>query len=563
MVAKAALETRSRSRVPSPATSVQGRTDSEGEDVAAAEAGIGNLSYFEPGPSSNLDLRRLIIERQAAPDILLSGLVTNEDVSKLFQIYYKWINPVIPILDENIHTPASVLGRCPFLFTVVLAVASRYYEEKPYIHTLAIHIAKTAAANAFLDGWKTVEMCQAYTLMASYMPPARRWDEDRTWFYSGIAFRLAIDLDLGRPPVVKPTDERGEREVLNRLRTYIICYIVDRSFGINLGKPFMVPEVELIRNVNTMFLSSKYQHKGDAYMASLVELYRIMTRFADIANPATEARADSLNEADLIATHKVFAEELAAWETAAATHCAADEASKDTDDRLRMGLLHSVYQYCRLVTFSAGLHQVMKVNKLKEDKIFFAGCLHAGSAVINCVIERILPTGFIRYSPDHVFALSTFATAVLMKCLRPEFAHKLGPVQEDRIIDLVKRLLKCVDMDQNDTDDQSTPRRCYAKFLQQLLTSRMMERESERAASDSIQFPEAPVQVAITPCPPAVQDTKLEEMIPHTHDMPFLTSWEPPTLPDPSNTNPLLAFNETEYMQNFMASFPDQPWFMQ
>lgn len=57
------------------------------------------------------------------------------------------------------------------------------------------------------------------------------------WLYS-----LAVDLDLGRAPSIKPTDERGEREVLNRLRTYIVCYIIDRCFCINLGKPTMMPE---------------------------------------------------------------------------------------------------------------------------------------------------------------------------------------------------------------------------------------------------------------------------------------------------------------------------------
>ena len=74
---------------------------------------------------------------------------------------------------------------------IVCALAARFYDEKPDMYALAIHVAKMAAANAFLDGWKTVEMCQAYALMASYMPPARRWDEDRTRFYSGIAFRSA------------------------------------------------------------------------------------------------------------------------------------------------------------------------------------------------------------------------------------------------------------------------------------------------------------------------------------------------------------------------------------
>ena len=111
-------------------------------------------------------------------------------------------------------------------------------------------------------------------------------------------------------------------------------------------------------------------------------------------------------------------------------------------------LVARCYQHCRLVTFSAGLHQVMKLNKVKEDEVFFAGvshppsrssrrsvptdmsrsyrqCLHAGSAIINCVIERILPTGFLRYSPEHVFALSAFATAVLMK-VSPFYTRSLG-----------------------------------------------------------------------------------------------------------------------------------------
>ena len=53
---------------------------------------------------------------------------------------------------------------------------------------------------------------------------------------------LAVDLDLGRVPEQRPTDERGERELLNRLRAYSVCYIMDRCHCINLGKPAMMPE---------------------------------------------------------------------------------------------------------------------------------------------------------------------------------------------------------------------------------------------------------------------------------------------------------------------------------
>ena len=100
--------------------------------------------------------------------------------------------------------------------------------------------------------------------------------------------------------------------------------------------------------------------------------------------------------------------------------------------------------------------------------------------MINCVVERILPTGFIRYSPEHVFALSAFGTAMLAKCLRPEFAGKLDARQEARITEIVKRLTNALDSDQVGVDDQATPRRSYARFLDQVLTSCVSEKQKKK-----------------------------------------------------------------------------------
>ena len=55
-----------------------------------------------------------------------------------------------------------------------------------------MHFAKSAAANALVDGWKSVELCQAYILMSIYAVPARRWEEDRSWLYTGLAIRCAL-----------------------------------------------------------------------------------------------------------------------------------------------------------------------------------------------------------------------------------------------------------------------------------------------------------------------------------------------------------------------------------
>jgi len=53
-----------------------------------------------------------------------------------------------------------------------------------------MHFARHAAANALTDGWKSVELCQAYILLGTYGVPAKRWEEDRSWLYIGLAIRF-------------------------------------------------------------------------------------------------------------------------------------------------------------------------------------------------------------------------------------------------------------------------------------------------------------------------------------------------------------------------------------
>ena len=48
--------------------------------------------------------------------------------------------------------------------------------------------------------------------------------------------RLATELGLDRDSNVKPLDERHERELLNRRRTWMICSIIDGSTSLETGK---------------------------------------------------------------------------------------------------------------------------------------------------------------------------------------------------------------------------------------------------------------------------------------------------------------------------------------
>ena len=63
------------------------------------------------GPQANLQLRRLIVERQAAPDILLSGLVTPEDVTALFEMCVFTSLRCVQICTKMAHSDIDCLPR--------------------------------------------------------------------------------------------------------------------------------------------------------------------------------------------------------------------------------------------------------------------------------------------------------------------------------------------------------------------------------------------------------------------------------------------------------------------
>jgi hypothetical protein len=47
--------------------------------------------------------------------------------------------------------------------------------------------------------------------------------------------RVALELGLNRDSSVRPLDERHEREILNRRRTWMICSIMDGSASLESG----------------------------------------------------------------------------------------------------------------------------------------------------------------------------------------------------------------------------------------------------------------------------------------------------------------------------------------
>jgi hypothetical protein len=439
----------------------------DGDNADDDDVGVAGKRFFMPGPSRNLALRKSLIDKISPPDILVHKLVTPEDVEKLFNIFYTRINPFISVLEPKLHTPALTFSRCPFLFTVVCAIASRY-SDKPEVYPIAMHFAKSAAANALVDGWKSVELCQAYILMSIYAVPARRWEEDRSWLYTGLAIRIATDLNLHLLPQKKPTTEQQELEMLNRTRIWIICFNLDKSTATQFGKPSTLKDDYVIRHSLEWYKTSNFNHQYDIHIIAYTSLFRLINQFHQkvFSNPDVPNGLNRL--IDFRAVTLEYDQLLKSCREEWAERFVRDSDHSDPACEFRTKLLPFYTNYARLVMFSFGFQKAFERGFQADDEVFFTRSLESAKIVVTVFVETLVPTGYIRFAPDGYFVFAAFASAFMLKLLRPECASFITPGLETEIYQIIERLINTIGSPEIAIDERHTPM-LYSRFLASLL----------------------------------------------------------------------------------------------
>ncbi|KAH9162835.1 fungal-specific transcription factor domain-containing protein [Lactarius sanguifluus] len=514
---------------PAVSADKKGRDNADDDDD---DVGVASRRFFMPGPSQNLALRKSLIDKISPPDILVHKLVTPEDVEKLFDIFYTRINPFISLLDPKLHTPALTFSRCPFLFTVVCAIASRY-SDKPEVYPIAMHFAKSAAANALVDGWKSVELCQAYILMSIYAVPARRWEEDRSWLYTGLAIRIATDLNLHLLPQKKPTTEQQELEMLNRTRVWIICFNLDKSTATQFGKPSTLKEDYIMRRSLEWYKASNHNHPYDVHIIAYSSLFRIINQFhqkvfSDLNVPNGLNRSIDFREVTLEydqLLHNCREE----W----AERFARDSDPNDPACEFRAKLLPFYSNYAMLVMFSFGFQEAFLRGFQAGDEFFFSRSLDCAKTVVTVLVDTLVPTGYIRFAPDGYFVFAAFASAFMLKLLRPECSRFITPGLETEIYQVIERLINTIGSPQIAIDERHTPM-LYSRFLASLLA----KHRRDGAAHGRLHQHGPPTQqpqVSSTGAPAYQQQRQTTQQGPPSHSAnpsSFATGGNPTTVPD-------------------------------
>jgi len=97
------------------------------------------------------------------------GILTPAEVTVLFERIFQFLNPFVNLLDPHLHTPEYVRGKCKFLYTLLIMAGCKFWQCDKY--KAVQKLAEEFCVRAFVEGWKRVEVVQAFMCMTYWKEP--------------------------------------------------------------------------------------------------------------------------------------------------------------------------------------------------------------------------------------------------------------------------------------------------------------------------------------------------------------------------------------------------------
>jgi hypothetical protein len=87
----------------------------------------------------------------------------------LFDAIFLRLNPFINLFDPTLHTPTYVRSKCPFLFTTLIMAGCKFFKAEKFKRCQKL--ANEFAIRAFAEGWKRIEVVQAFACLTYWKEP--------------------------------------------------------------------------------------------------------------------------------------------------------------------------------------------------------------------------------------------------------------------------------------------------------------------------------------------------------------------------------------------------------
>ncbi|KAA1466714.1 hypothetical protein DENSPDRAFT_926080 [Dentipellis sp. KUC8613] len=419
------------------------------------------------------------VESEAAaepplPDIVKHGVVSADDIFLLWRIFFDHINTTVSCLDPRIHTPSNVIWECPFLFTAICALASRFSPIHPHLYPLAMKFANDAAGKALVDGKKSLFTCQAYIVYSVFPIPGSNWHKVRSWMMTGVGAQIAVELGLHRRA---PTC-CDESEAVDRVRTYLSIYVSDAMHLMSLGNMPTLPVADaLLRDSQDWYRSSRFNSPLDIYLVTHAHLMLVAERFHS-AVALGRSSEKAAREFDVVLTAAEYSAKLAKtmefW---------VNKFDVETDSNHPM-CRYSNYNsqllcaFLRLAILTTAFPLASK-RRLPKDRHVVDESTDVACECLEIVRDKLAPSGIYKFAMEAYYWFPSFVTGFLINLLRPQFSSLLDPATHRRIRTAIGDFINALASKEVAVNERHLAA-IYARFLTGLL-----DKHDQRLASMS------------------------------------------------------------------------------
>ncbi|KAM0159015.1 hypothetical protein ACHAPC_007542 [Botrytis cinerea] len=263
----------------------------------------------------------------------------------------------------------------------------------------------------FTKGAKSTEIVQAILIFTYWKEPA----EIRTWLLVGYAIRMCIELGWHelKPVTQKPrisTDEMSIREARNIERTWLVLFVYDRSLSLQLDKPWMIDESNLISKAGEWYQEEYAVPGGDLLLSAFVCLRLISAEFLELSS---STKSDSQNSRSEILS-KLLNTELNTWEK--------DWLPRFEDEMVappQQFLVNFYSLHLRLLLNSFTLQKSLKSARKGSpvSKSALWQCSSSAIGMLENISKVIGPLKQLYFVQDSVHVMTAYAAIFLIKLL--------------------------------------------------------------------------------------------------------------------------------------------------
>ncbi|GAB7324257.1 hypothetical protein MBLNU13_g07607t1 [Cladosporium sp. NU13] len=267
--------------------------------------------YFTPRHLDQTDWEILALQpadstlqlQSTLHDPINSRLVDSEDAMLYFDLFYKYRNPLVGLLDPILHSPQFVRSASFTLFSVICALGCAMSERArdKLLCSALIALAEGNIKWSIAASVRTVETVQAIINMTYWAPLSERQCDDPYWLRLTHAAQIGREMGLHQPEVVAQKvdaipglcGEGRERRQRNYERVWLGIFIADKSFGIATGRPICVSWRELMPDVGDWW-RKKWAAPYDRLLCGIAEMRLIVVKAFEARQTASRSKVSIL-----------------------------------------------------------------------------------------------------------------------------------------------------------------------------------------------------------------------------------------------------------------------------